>query len=948
MNSNEEAYPCCLRTQEENLLNRCGSRPGGGARVGAQFGLALSGGGIRSATFAFGVLQALARNRILMHVDVLSTVSGGGYTGSLLMRLFGRKEVRDHDDVRRAILPAGGSSNEESSNEESSNEESSKRQEIESGAVLRWLRNNGWYLAPTGSGDLLLAAAILVRNWLSVQFVLVTLVLALFVLLQLFRDWAHLQFPDGDGLSPAGCVAATGSFASLEAWLTCHLPLGERYLWWSPWVLAPTLFLAWVAVPFMWVYWLAADYGSHKGTSWVGAFLPGVLLGVAHATHLVNAVVASAVFVSWLVALCIFCGCAWASRFIGAGKDPDLRNWLSRSLKAALVATGFLLAIALIDTVGQTVYAVWLTPGDFVGRWLATLGAGVVGLSPLANRLAQYFGGEGRTPRFRPAWSLVATIGAVALVTGWLAVINVAAHGIAWGVKYPQHVPGKLVVWRVVKVETCDPGASPCPPLATLRCADCIELGERHVVRTGTATAILWILSLFIGRCWSFLNNSTLLPLYTARLTRAYLGASNPRRLKRQETEPVTRVLADDDVSMAWGRWTRKPDDQLFEKGPPLHLINVTINETLDAKVQLQRKDRKGIGMAVGPAGISAGVRHHVVFRTGPAGVAVHPRARDGFRMFDYGEAGASGARRGQTLSLGQWAGISGAAFSTGLGSRTRLAYSFLAGFFNVRLGYWWDSGVEPGRRCKRAKRTGWAAGFGRRFACVFPVQSYLVDEFLGRFHGTARQYWCLTDGGHFDNTGAYELVRRRLPLMVIIDAEADPDYTYEGLGNLVRKVRSDFGAEIEFLREDEIRSLSEESNDGCRCLRYVGTLKMLRREGDREQEKAAADGREQEGTSERRWSPSRAHAAVARVTYRGEPKRRSILVYVKPTLLGNEPADITQYHASNPDFPHEPTVDQFFDESQWESYRKLGEIIGERVLGEGDFDRYRKEAGLA
>src|SRR6266404_3484820 len=50
-------------------------------------GLALSGGGIRSATFSLGVLQALARLDVLRYVDYLSTVSGGGYIGACVTSL---------------------------------------------------------------------------------------------------------------------------------------------------------------------------------------------------------------------------------------------------------------------------------------------------------------------------------------------------------------------------------------------------------------------------------------------------------------------------------------------------------------------------------------------------------------------------------------------------------------------------------------------------------------------------------------------------------------------------------------------------------------------------------------------------------------------------------------------------------------------------------------------
>jgi len=53
-------------------------------------GLALSGGGIRSATFNFGLLQSLAKNKILQYCDYLSTVSGGGYIGSCLTSLLAK------------------------------------------------------------------------------------------------------------------------------------------------------------------------------------------------------------------------------------------------------------------------------------------------------------------------------------------------------------------------------------------------------------------------------------------------------------------------------------------------------------------------------------------------------------------------------------------------------------------------------------------------------------------------------------------------------------------------------------------------------------------------------------------------------------------------------------------------------------------------------------------
>ncbi|HWI78392.1 MAG TPA: hypothetical protein VNS31_04295, partial [Ramlibacter sp.] len=63
-------------------------RAAAGVEGDSLWGLALSGGGIRSATFCFGLLRGLARTRSLRRFDYLSTVSGGGYIGSAFGRLF--------------------------------------------------------------------------------------------------------------------------------------------------------------------------------------------------------------------------------------------------------------------------------------------------------------------------------------------------------------------------------------------------------------------------------------------------------------------------------------------------------------------------------------------------------------------------------------------------------------------------------------------------------------------------------------------------------------------------------------------------------------------------------------------------------------------------------------------------------------------------------------------
>ena len=269
----KQAYPDALRKREEALLGRrckdeCASGEPCAKKRRAEIGLALSGGGIRSATFALGVIQALAKKGEFKKIDVLSTVSGGGYTGSLISRLFTRDDVKSAGDVEQAIQPADESQN--------------AKGWIGSGVVLRWLRENGQHLAPNGAGDLLLAGAIMLRNWLSVHVVLATFALTAFVFMQLIRNGLHdnnLHAWLAEKLDSTflACFAGAGpnvpaSIAELEALLTCYLPFGESYLWWSPWLLLPPLIVIVFVVPFGWRIGLPRATAGNRLTASTGGY----------------------------------------------------------------------------------------------------------------------------------------------------------------------------------------------------------------------------------------------------------------------------------------------------------------------------------------------------------------------------------------------------------------------------------------------------------------------------------------------------------------------------------------------------------------------------------------------------------------------------------------------------------------------------------------------------
>ena len=139
------------------------------------FGLALSGGGIRSATFALGVVQALARKGVLHQVDFLSTVSGGGYLGSFISSVL-------TTDNPNATLQTGAQSTPFTSGTS-----------FESPPV-RHMRNHSKYLAEGG----MKTAAVVVATVLYGLFTSILLIAPLVLLVAIADRWLGAHRPDVD------------------------------------------------------------------------------------------------------------------------------------------------------------------------------------------------------------------------------------------------------------------------------------------------------------------------------------------------------------------------------------------------------------------------------------------------------------------------------------------------------------------------------------------------------------------------------------------------------------------------------------------------------------------------------------------------------------------------------------------------------------------------------
>jgi hypothetical protein len=161
-----------------------------------------------------------------------------------------------------------------------------------------------------------------------------------------------------------------------------------------------------------------------------------------------------------------------------------------------------------------------------------------------------------------------------------------------------------------------------------------------------------------------------------------------------------------------------------------------------------------------------------------------------------------------------------------------------------------------------------------------------LLRELLGHTHELG-DWLYVSDGGHFENLGLYEAVQRGCRWIVVVDASCDADRNFDDLGNAIRKIRIDLGVPID---RDEVWRI------GGRGMQALGRYCAL--------------------------LPIRYDLAWGLAS-------PGYVLYIKPALYPQAPGlpvDVLQYAGVSPRFPHEPTTDQFFTESQFESYRALGE----------------------
>ena len=798
--------------------------------------LCISGGGIRSATFSLGVVQGLAKAGLLSRFDYMSTVSGGGYIGSWLSAWIYRAGNIDKVEPQLATP---------------------RNNPEQKPDPIRHLREYNSYLTPrTGlaSVDTWTLASIIGRNLLLNWCLMIPLLMLFLMGPRVFVSALQVSPPGtpppavlGDFLKWAAaalfCIASVNVFRSLPSVGAVNLSETKFKLYcYAPLLSSVVCFVTWT--------WWAWE--EHDGARLIH---PLVLIGYFFGMTAV----------SWLVYLGVF--------RIRKGFRAALDQLFGPVTLGVLIfggATGFAayvcsyhLLSAPSPDANPAVYAT-LAPVLFTG---AALIGGIIFVGVTSRHLQEddrewLSRAAAHFLIFTVAWLLLCSVVLLAppfifALEGWAKSAFAAIGGLSglttailgrssrtssqpkdkensaakrreWLVRAAMvtsvlvlliglSVASNALVVTIGKISAALSGRT------ATHIAQWFEhealIKKTLLVDTLALTALLLLAGATAGR-YININRFSLHGMYRNRLVRAYLGASNQ---DRSEISGFTGFNRTDNIAF---------DKLRFQK--PLHVVNVALN--LVSGNRLDWQQRKAESFTFSP------------FYSGSA----HCGFRDSSEY-------AGG------VTLGTAVTVSGAAASPNMGYHSSPLVGLIMMLMNARLGGWYGNTGEAGRRTWRHD--------GPQSA-VSPV----IREAAGLTTQDS-EYVYLSDGGHFENLGLYEMVMRRCRSIVVIDSGCDADYTYEDLGNALRKVRIDLGVNIDFEPE------------------FIGGL--------RERKK---------------------RCAVATIHYSaagGGPD--GTLLYIKPVITGSESPDVLTYRSSSPTFPHESTGDQWFTEAQTESYRMLG-----------------------
>ncbi|MDQ6827433.1 MAG: patatin-like phospholipase family protein [Gemmatimonadota bacterium] len=837
-------------------------------------GLALSGGGIRSATTNLGVLQALSRLGVLPLVDYLSTVSGGGYIGACLSSLLSWNGDEPASRTPGSHEPFTFSSDELRFTTDWKHfpfrAEYLRGQSKVGGDLVAHLRTHGNFLV-SRLGLLTRETMRSIGNIITgVAFNVLAFLLTMFAIAAIYMSTALSIAPDirgalngslGRPSTPAdvrprslvdvdstttrvdtahGTCAANAPGCVQETRTTLHPPtLLDR--------VKRNATVTGIVFASAAAEWAACAPGCLPDR--MGAILIALAIG---------ALFSIAIFIWILIARR-----QYIKGISPIGGEPKRGESIEDALEGRVLRR--IAVFALLTALGTLALVRWLRAplhGDAQLIWLFVPVAVFA-----AARFTSFFLAVAVLPamaiwtrRLRSLWGAYQTI---TIYGFWvffvaavfpLAVYALRDHSLAVG----WSAFGSLLVTRFVVRRSTGGGASWLKKLSgqfrnivlgvlvTLAVATCIlffgsllaayaDSAMQSLMFTGGSAGVLILFALFADQ-----NKLGPQYFYRDRIAETYLlselaDADGAMRVYRDAMEMPLSALHGEPA----------PTNKGWRNTAPYHLVSAAIN--LAGSRDLTRKDRKSGYWLFSK--LFCGSTH------------------TGFRETKH--------YRGGETKLARAIAISGAAASSGIGQDTFFAQAFATVMFNIRLGYWLQNPMHKASITDKEGGTFWPWYLWREVTMNTTETAGLVN---------------LSDGGHTgDNVGIYPLLQRRCKVIIACDAEQDPALTFSSFTEALRHayvdLKIDVDIDLTMIRPDPVSGLS------------------------------------------------RSHCAVGRIRYPDRPDQESYLIYIKNSLTGDEPEPVLNYKARHADFPHETTVDQFFDDAQFESYRALGVHLTEHTF---------------
>lgn len=880
-----------------------------------KFGLAISGGGVRSASFALGLLQALIKHKLLERVDYISTVSGGGYIGSALTwwRTGRLSEQKTAETTSPGLLCSFMT--DEDSGSDTRN------------GFLNYLRTHSNYLLPTPALDTFSGAATIIRNSLVSALVYFGLMMLSITILHLVLGVIRLVFlPHYQKLililfSHRLFIDISGYWRLIMLTVLPLMTSGIYFLvrlkvprrierTWIGWAIVWRISFLCALIVGCYFNWINFNVYFGFATNHVVSLTSALLLslGVVYSIYfwvprkctLVCKVGASVVLVSYLFCLIrlwidsILASRAWGLLLGEATVDANAYFALIAAT-IFIVATGLFFALCVVYSISTIIllqsgrrrsrgmsderegadafkdderrydirresqahfgWVLRAIVGTFfsgmVPAILVRVGSGGVAVATiffvLLTSLILVAIGERLLRTGTEKSNLTLISGSFIFLFGFATLAFYAATTVVEPFVYAIDVSVKF------RIESPEFFAKELPALITqIPIPSPPEYPVGDMVSLGTLTVIVSVYCLVVGFFVS-VNYAGIHRIYRDRLMELFLP--NRKAVQDQRWYPATEA-----DSVLIEQVCKQPNVR------PYHLLNA--NVVLVDSSNEKYRERGGANFIMSPLFCGSD-------------------ATGWRRSFDYMRGGDTGLRLATAMAISAAAASPHAGPRRSAGTRSRMV-SLAMSILNLRLGYW---APHPKPNPKRAKKE--IPNF------FFPG---VVPALNRGFLSEDRRFLDLTDGGHFENLGLYELVRRRLKLIVVCDCSRDPSFEYTDLATAMERIRVDFGVQISFRDDRSLDGIEPGDGDASRS---------------------------NKGFSQRGF-------AVADIMYSkrdGDSAGYGTLVYIKPTILQGLSPEIVSYRRRNNDFPNEGTANQFFHEAQFEAYRELGFTIGESAI---------------